>query len=132
GRRELFGVWPRVLRARPRLSEAGDRAEDRRLRERDAEALPDARTEALEHDVRLSARVGRGLAARVPPQDRLAVVERAVGSRVRMRDGVPLRRLDLHNACAQAQELAARERPGEVAREVRDRDAREWLHARGL
>ena len=49
-----------------------------------------------------------------------------------MRDGVPLWRLDLHNACAQAQELAARERAGEVAREVRDRDAREWLHARGL
>ena len=61
---EVVQVVPRVDRVRAIRAEAGDRAEDRRRGQLDAEALPDAWPEALEHHVRLEHR--RRAAARSP------------------------------------------------------------------
>src|SRR5262249_53023705 len=86
--------------------------------------------EPLEHHVGLREDLRRPLAARVPGDDLLSVVQRVVRGGVRARDRVAVGRLDLHDARTQPQELAARVRAGEVASEIRDGDIRERLHAR--
>ena len=129
---EVVQVVAGVERVRAARAEPGDRAEDRRPGELDAETLPHSGTEALEHHVGIGQHGGWRVGTRVPGDDLLAVVERAVRGRIRVRHGVALGGLDLHHARAEPQQLAACEGAGEVAREVRDGDTREWLHARGL
>ena len=73
-----------------------------------------------------SATTGGGArCARPTRSDLLAVVQRAVPA---LRRQVAARRLDLHHARPEAQELAARERPRELAGEVDDGDAGERRH----
>ena len=43
-------------------------------------------------------------------------------------DGVALGRLDVNDSCAEAEQLPARERPGEVPREIDDEKSLERLH----
>ena len=111
-----------LLRARAVGAEARDRAQDRRRRQLDAEASPDAGAEAFEHDVGFVEDGGRRLAARVPGEDLLAGVQRLVRAGRRVPRGVALGRLDLDDARSEPLQLAARERPGQVAGQIGDAD----------
>src|SRR4029077_21210633 len=92
---EVVEVVAGLRRVRAVGAEAGDRAEDGRRRQLDAESLPDARAESLEHDVRLQELRRRRLAARIPRQHALPIVQRSVPAGGGSARRVALGRLDL-------------------------------------
>jgi hypothetical protein len=97
----------------------------------DAESLDHPGAEALEHDVGVrterAARLRIGL--QVELDGLLAGVQRLVPGRRELVQRIAAGRLEPHDARAEAQQLAARERPRQVARQVDDEQARERLHA---
>ena len=118
------------------VAEAGDRAVDRRLRDvagADAESLGHAWPEALEHDVGTRAESARERSiARQVAHDRLgARPERRVPRRRGRSHGIAVRRLDADDARAEARELAAGVRAGQVPREVDDERVGQRLHGGG-
>ena len=113
-------------------AESGDRAVDEprgNVVRPDAEARRDARPEPLEHDVGARAeRAGEASVALEVADDRLlAAAQRVVPSRSRAPHRVAFRRLDAHHARAEAKQLAARERTGEIPRQVDDEHPGEGL-----
>ena len=121
-----------LLCARAVGAEARDRAEDRRRRQLDAEALPDAGAQAFEDDVGFVEDAGRRLAAGVPGEDLLAGVQRLVRAGRGVPRGVSLWRLDLDDARSEPLQLAARERPGQVAGQIGDADPLYGFHRRRI
>ena len=121
--------------ARVSVSEAGDRAVHGRLGHRvgpDAQTLGDPRPEAFEHDVR--ARDQRPAELRVAlevAEDRLlAGVQALVPLGRHVANGIAVGALEADHPRPQAQQLTARERPGEIAREVDDERSGEGLQGR--
>ena len=114
-------------------AEAGDRAvhdSPGNARRPDAEALGDAGTERLDDDVRTRAqrRPEPGVARAVPDDRLLARVERCIPLRRDVPERIAVGCLEPYDPRTEAQELAARERAGKVAREVDDESAGERLH----
>ena len=130
---EVVEVVPGTLLVAPAEPEARDRAVHgvgARVVRSDAEPLHDAGPKALEDDVRAreqAARERQSLRAlEVADDGLLAGIERVVPCRRGVAERVALRRLDPHDARAEAQKLAARVRARQVAREVDDEQTRKW------
>jgi TetR/AcrR family fatty acid metabolism transcriptional regulator len=118
-------------------AEAGDRAVDDRvgqLGRADAEPVRHAGSEAVEDDVGAAAESVPEVAIRLQvARDRfLARVERGVPAGSDLAHGVSLGRFETHHPCPEPKQLPAGERAGEVAGEVDDEDAGQWLHRANL
>src|SRR5439155_23195186 len=96
----------------------------------DPESFRSTRPERDEHDVGAPAEGGTELrvARTVPEHGLLAAVQGPVPFRRDVAERIAVRRLEPHDTRAEAQQLAARERPRDVPREVDHELARERLH----
>ena len=135
GPAEVVQVVPRALLVAPAESEAGDRAVDGALRDllgTDAQPGCDAGPERLEHDVRLGDELERRrrILLEVDLDRLLAGAQSRVPGRSCATQRIPSGRLDADDARAELEQLARRERAGEIAAEVDDQHSAQRLHRR--
>jgi len=132
GPAEVVEVVAGAVRVPPVLPESSDRAVDDALRDvlrTYAEAGRDAGPEPFQHDVRTRAeRVGEGHVALEVADDRFRpAAQRGIPGGGSAPHRIALRRLDADDTRAEATQLTARERSGEIPRQVDDEHPGEVL-----
>ncbi len=134
GPAEVVEVVAGTLRVPVRKTETGDRAVHHAFRDvlrSDPEPGRDPRPEALEDDVRAAGKRlrERGLRLQVADDRLRARAKRRVPSRRRLTHRIAVRSLDVNDLRAQPEQLTARVRAREVAREVDHQDPCKRLQA---